>query len=53
MKAGDKLIAFDRKKIKQAGHPDCVVVLVTNSDDYENLTIKTGPCQKLGEIIKV
>lgn len=53
VKAGEKLIAFDRKKIKQAGHPDCVVVLVTNSDDYGNLTIKAGPCQKLDEIIQV
>lgn len=31
VKAGDKLIAFDRQKIKQAGHPDCMVVLVTYS----------------------
>lgn len=53
VRAGDKLIAFDRQKIKQAGHPDCVAVLVTNSDDYDNLIIKTGSCQRLDEIIKV
>ena len=34
VKAGDKLIAFDREKIAAAGHPDVVVVLVTNSDEY-------------------
>lgn len=53
VKAGDKLISFDRDKIKKAGHPDCVVVLVTNSDDYENLTIKTGSCRRLDEIVTV
>ena len=53
VKAGQKLITFDRDKIKQAGHPDCVVVLVTNSDDYENLTIHTGACRALDEVISV
>lgn len=33
VKAGRKLLAFDRGKIKAAGHPDTVVVLLTNSDD--------------------
>jgi len=28
---------FDREKIKAAGHPDTVVLLLTNSDDYENV----------------
>jgi PTS system sucrose-specific IIC component len=28
---------FDIGKIKAAGHPDTVVVLLTNSDDYENV----------------
>ena len=53
MKAGDKLIAFDRAKIAAAKHPDVVVVLVTNSDDYENLTIQTGPCNVLDQVITV
>ncbi len=34
-----KLLAFDRKKIKAAGHPDIVVVLLTNSDDMTNFSI--------------
>ena len=53
VKAGDKLIAFDRAKIAAAKHPDVVVVLVTNSDDYENLTIQTGPCNVLDQVITV
>ncbi len=38
VKAGQKLIAFDRDKIKAANHPDTVVVLLTNSDDFEDVT---------------
>lgn len=51
VKAGEKLIEFDREKIKKAGHPDCVVVLVTNSDDYKDVKIHTGSCRALDEII--
>ena len=53
VKAGDKLIAFDREKIAAAGHPDVVVVLVTNSDDYENLSIQAGTCKVLDKVIQV
>lgn len=53
VKAGEPLIAFDRAKIAAAKHPDVVVVLVTNSDDYENLSIKTGPCKALEQVINV
>ena len=53
VKAGDKLIAFDREKIAAAGHPDVVVVLVTNSDDYENLSIQAGTCKVLDQVIQV
>ena len=38
VKAGQKLLAFDRAKIKAAGHPDTVVVLLTNADDLEGVT---------------
>ena len=44
---------FDREKIAAAGHPDVVVILVTNSDDYENLTIQTGACNVLDKVIQV
>ncbi|MCR5213612.1 MAG: glucose PTS transporter subunit IIA [Eubacterium sp.] len=38
VKKGQKLMEFDIDKIKAAGHPDTVVVLLTNSDDYEDVT---------------
>ena len=39
--------------IAAASHPDCVVVLMTNADDYENLTIRTGPCKVLDSVVTV
>lgn len=36
---GQKILEFDLDKIKAAGHPDTVVVLLTNSDDYEDVKI--------------
>ena len=53
VKSGERLIAFDRAKIAAAGHPDVVVVLVTNSDDYEDLTIFPGSCETLKPVIQV
>jgi PTS system sucrose-specific IIC component len=37
VKAGQKLLSFDRDKIKAAGYSDTVVVLLTNSDDLANV----------------
>ena len=37
VKKGQKIMKFSREKIKAAGHPDTVVLLLTNSDDYENV----------------
>ena len=37
VKKGQKLMKFDREKIKAAGHPDTVVLLLTNSDDYQDV----------------
>ena len=37
VKAGDRLIAFNIDKIKAAGFSPITAVLLTNSDDYENL----------------
>ena len=39
---GQKLLKFDRDKIRAAGHPETVVMLLTNSDDYDDfeLTLK-------------
>lgn len=53
VKAGDRLIAFDRRKIAVAGHPDCVAVLVTDTGSYGELTIQPGPCQVLTPVIQL
>ena len=34
---GDKLITFDRAKIKDANHPDTVIVVLTNSANFETI----------------
>ncbi len=44
VKAGQEIMRFDRDAIAKANHPDCVVVLLTNSDDYNDV--------KLGEDAK-
>lgn len=52
--AGQELIAFDRKAIQAAGHPDIVVVLLTNAEDYETLDIvPAGTVSAGAEIIRV
>jgi glucose-specific phosphotransferase system IIA component len=37
VKAGEPILGIDRKAIADAGHPDCVVVIVTNTDDYASV----------------
>ena len=37
VKKGQKIMKFDREKIKKDGHPDTVVLLLTNSDDYTDV----------------
>lgn len=36
-KKGDKLMSFDRKVIKDAGHPDTVIVALTNAAEYTDV----------------
>ena len=33
VRAGQKLIGFDREKIRQAGYSDMVVVMLTNAEE--------------------
>ena len=33
-KKGDRLMRFDRQKIKDAGHADTVIVALTNAGEY-------------------
>ena len=37
VKAGQRLIGFDREAIAKAGYNDTVVMLLTNSDDLEGV----------------
>ena len=37
VKTGQRLLGFDRAKIKAAGYDDTVVMLLTNSDDLEGV----------------
>lgn len=39
VKAGQTLLTFDRKKIAAAGHPDTVVVMLTNADDFRTVDL--------------
>ena len=39
VKAGQKLMTFDRKKIAAADHPDCVVTLLTNAEDFDDFKV--------------
>lgn len=38
IRAGQVLLTFDQKAIAAAGHPDVVVIMLTNADDYANVT---------------
>ena len=40
VKAGQKILKFSRDTIKAAGHPDVVVVLMTNSDDLDDFKVE-------------
>ena len=37
VKAGDKLLSFDRDKIKAANHPDTVIVAITNGAERSDV----------------
>ena len=41
--AGDALVRIDREKIAAAGHPDCIVVIVTNTADYASVDMVVDP----------
>ena len=40
VKAGQKILKFSKETIKAAGHPDVVVVLMTNSDDLDDFKVE-------------
>ena len=54
VKKGDTLITFDIEKIKAAGHPTVTPVIVTNTDDYSEVThLTTGDIDRLADLVKI
>ena len=43
VEAGQPLVRFDRKRVAAAGHPDCVVLAVTNSADMLSVDLLVEP----------
>lgn len=41
--AGQPLVRMDREKVRAAGHPDCVVVVVTNADELGGVEVVAPP----------
>lgn len=48
---GDVLIRFDRDAIKEAGHPDDIAVIVTNSGDFSSVALKAEGNVDAGAVI--
>lgn len=54
VKKGDLLLEFDQKGIEEAGYDSTTMVIVTNTDDYENVNCKTGQLtEELDVVIEV
>lgn len=54
IKAGQLLISFDKAGIQQAGYDITTPIIITNSDDYDTITvIKTGEVEPLEKIMNV
>ena len=54
VKKGDTLVTFDIEKIKAAGHPTVTPVIVTNTDDYSDVThLTTGDIDRLADLVKI
>lgn len=50
---GDALLRFDRNAIREAGHPDAIAVIVTNSDEFSAVTLEAeGPVEAGAIVLK-
>lgn len=49
VKAGDKLITFDREKIQKAGHPTVTMMIVTDPGNALDIQFHTGMDARQGE----
>ncbi len=53
VKAGDALIRFSKKKIKEAGHPDVTVCIITEPGNARDIQFHTGMDAKEKETVLV
>ncbi|MDO5293527.1 MAG: sucrose-specific PTS transporter subunit IIBC [bacterium] len=54
VKAGDLLVSFDMNKIKEAGYEMATPVIVTNTDDYDNVNVLfEGETKELQKVMMV
>lgn len=54
VKAGQKLVSFDMEGIRNAGYELTTPVIVTNTDDYEDVSMETeGSVQVLDKVLTV
>ena len=51
VKTGDLLVEFDMDKIKEAGYDVTTPVLVTNADDFVDVSGETGKDVKAGDAL--
>lgn len=52
--AGQMLMTFSKQEIAAAGHPDTTVVLVTNTDDFKEVTlIRSGAGEAGGKLLTI
>lgn len=51
VRLGEPLIGFDREVIKAAGHSDAIAVVVTNSDDFSGVELRSPGEVKHGDWI--
>jgi PTS system trehalose-specific IIC component len=49
VEAGQPLLTFSRKDIKAAGHPDTVLMIVTEDNGVSGITMQPGQDLKAGE----
>ena len=49
VKKGDLLLEFDIEKIKGEGYPTVTPVIVTNSDDYSDITLTDSSSVNVGD----
>lgn len=54
VRKGDIILLFDIEKIKKAGHPVTTPVIITNTDEYQDISvIKAGRIGRGEELLKV